>query len=178
MTTIISDKLIKRCRRNEHTAQMELYAILFRSVYSASLRITGNTEDAQEIAQESFLKFFINIDQYYEKLPHIIRRIAINASIDMLRRRRVSFVELTPVHDRGEIDQADENLLEEQQQNVAAIKASIEQLPTGYRLVITLRLIEDLSFEDIASELGITSSTARSQFTRAKQKLIDILKTT
>lgn len=176
MTIIISDKLIKRCRRNDQTAQVELYTILFRSVYSASLRIVGNPEDAKEIAQESFLKFFNNIEQYYDKLPHIIRRISINASIDLLRKRRINFVELTPIHDRATDEQNDLDQTEYQQQEITAIKEAINQLSTGYRLVITLRLIEDLSFEDIASEMGITSSTARSQYTRAKQRLIEILR--
>lgn len=174
MTPVITDTLIDRCHAGDSTAQMELYSLLFRSVYSSALRITHDTQSAEEITQDSFLKVFKDINKYRDRLHFAIRRIAINGSIDLLRRRRVSFVEFSSQSDVAEQEEPYDE--EPVAQSVDDIKRAIEELPTGYRLAITLRLIEELSFEDIASELGITASTARSQFIRAKQKLIEILR--
>lgn len=171
MTPTISEQLIDRCCKGEHQAQMELYSLLFRAVYSSALRITCNAHDAEDIAQESFLKAFRNLEKYRDGLPFILRRMAINASIDLLRKRKVSLVEMGPQHDIAQ--QAEDPV--DTQQDIEAIKAAIGQLPTGYRVVITLRLIEDLSFEQIAEELQISSSTARSQFVRAKERIIEII---
>lgn len=173
MNPIIPEQLIDRCCRHESAAQMELYSLLFRSAYGSSLRILRNASDAQEIVQESFLKIFKNIEKYRSGLPYVLRRITINASIDLLRKRRVVFVEFSPHED---IAEQDSESLETVEADVQAIKKAIEQLPTGYRLALTLRLIEDLSFEEIAHELGISASTARSQYARARQKTVEILR--
>ena len=173
MSSQISEKLVEQCRRGEHAAQMEFYSLLFGSVYNAALRITRNSQDAEEIAQEAFLKFFKRIDKYYDKLPHIVRRIAINGSIDLLRRRKNDFLEFSDKQYLVEDEAPPPN--EDFDADIKRIKEAIDRLPTGYRLVITLRLIEDLSFEEVAAELGITASTARSQFLRAKHRLVELL---
>lgn len=57
------------------------------------------------------------------------------------------------------------------------VRAAIQELPDGYRTVLTLYLFEGYSQEEIADSLGITHATARSQYSRAKQKLLNLLKT-
>lgn len=178
MRQVIPEKLIDRCQSGEASAQMELYSMLFGSVYSSALRITRDSVSAQEIAQDSFLKIFRDINRYRDRLDLVVRRIAINASIDLLRRRKVIFVEFSSLCDVDNHDQEplDDELPDTVYHDIESIKRSIDALPTGYRLVITLRLIDELSFDEIAAQMDITSSTARSQFTRARRKLIEIIK--
>ena len=99
--------------------------------------------------------------------------LAINASIDVIRRRRVLLV---PIDDN--LDCAEDVYGEEEEADISVeqIQQAIAQLPDGYRTIVNLRLIEEFSFEHIAQILGIAPSTARSQFVRARKKLEILIK--
>lgn len=167
--------ILHRCSRGSREAQMELYDHYIKSIYNTAYRITGNTQDAQDVAQESFIKFFQRIDQYVTHaatVEYLLKRIAINGSIDVVRRRRISFIELnehiTPCQESPESD--DQEYLLDQ------IKTGIANLPPTARIILTLRLIEGLEYDEIAQELSITPSSARSQYSRARQQLLNRLK--
>ncbi len=133
--------------------------------------------DAEEVMQETFIKFFDHAEAYnmpYPDLERKLRRIAINASIDVLRQQKVFFV---PINDNFDCEE-DEDYSDNEDLNITidTIQEAIAKLPNGYRTIVNLRLIEELEFEQIAEILHITSSTARSQFVRARKKLATLIK--
>lgn len=133
--------------------------------------------DAEEVMQETFIKFFDHVEDY--NLPHLdlerkLRRMAINASIDVVRKRKSFFVPIDDNFDCEENDDYPEN--EEMDITLDMIQNAIALLPDGYKTIVNLRLIEELEFEQIAEILHITSSTARSQFVRARKKLATQIK--
>lgn len=169
----MENRLLQRCIEGDRLSQMEFYDSLCHSIYNTCYRILGNREQAQEVTHESFIKIFTAMHRYAhtpEAIANALRRIAINGSIDILRRRKVIFVE------------ADESLTAEQQSDatyneltVDRIKQAIGRLPDGYRVVATLRLIEQMEYSEIAEELNIGLSTVRSQYKRAIDKIKQML---
>lgn len=156
---------------------MELYDAYFGAVYRSALRVVACPDEAQEVAQDSFLKFFDRLPQYFKGgdlcVVAILRRIAINGAIDVLRRRKIEFCSLW-VDMPGEDESQGE--CQTSSWSVEQLYAAIEQLSDALRTVITLHLIEGLDFAEIAQYLSIDQSTVRSQYTRARQRLIGIMK--
>ena len=173
----IHQETIDRLKFGDRQAQYRIYQLYYRSMYNTSLRMVGIPEDAEDIMQESFLSAFNKISTYEGKVSFgaWLKKIVINKSLDYLKNRH-----RTLVH----IDEHDIELEDEQQTNdseyysipVEKIRDAIQSLPDGYRLVLTLYLLEGYDHEEIAQILEITSSTSRSQFARARQKLPEILK--
>ena len=168
--------ILHRCIKRDRRAQMEFYTLFCRGVYNSCFRILNNPMDAEEVMQETFIKFFDHVLDFFLPYPDLerkLRRMAINASIDVIRRRRVLLV---PIDDN--LDCAEDVYGEEEEADISVeqIQQAIAQLPDGYRTIVNLRLIEEFSFEHIAQILGIAPSTARSQFVRARKKLEILIK--
>mgnify|MGYP001028677888 CR=1 FL=1 len=165
------------CRKRERRAQLEFYMMFYKSVYNSCFRILGNQQEAEEIMQESFLKVLNKTELLQEdavSMEKILKRIAINRSIDCYRKRRIRFVELEDQHAFAPDDET-----EEAQQNeirLEAIEQMMPLLPEGYRMILSLHLIEGMDYAEIAGQLNVAVSTIRSQFTRARQKLIYLIK--
>jgi RNA polymerase sigma-70 factor (ECF subfamily) len=172
----IHQEYIDRCRKGNREAQFELYRLYYKSMYNTSLRIVKDAQEAEDIMQESFLSAFIKINTYSGKVSFgaWLKKIVINNSLDALKKKKILTQELNEelpekvIKEEGEEDFANIRIEE--------IKDEIFKLPDGYRIVLSLHLLEGYDHEEIAEILGISSSTSRSQFTRAKQKLIMILK--
>jgi len=169
----INQAIIDRCRMGDRKAQTELYNMYYRSMYSVSLRILGNAADAEDAMQESFLSAFRNIDTYQGKVSFgaWLRKIVINRSLDYLKKRRVKYEEVTernagPDEENTYIGEVD----------VSRIHKAIQSLPDGYRVVLSLHLIEGYDHEEISHILHISNSASRTQYLRAKNKLREILK--
>ncbi len=145
-------------------------------MYNTSLRITGNEMDAEDVLQESFVSAFKNLTSFKgtASFGSWLKRIVINNAINLVKRRRLDFESVEGKEDEGA-------LMEEHRDNdvsydIAMVKEGISRLPEGYRLVLTLYLIEGYDHKEIAEILEITESTSKSQFNRSKKKLRDILK--
>jgi len=169
----INQPLIDRCRTGDRKAQFELYGMDYKTMYSVSLRILGNQDDAEDAMQEAFLNAFRNIGSYQGKVSFgaWLRKIVINRSLDYLKRRRIKFEEVTERNagldeDAGYFGEVD----------VQRIHKAIQSLPDGYRVVLSLHLIEGYDHEEISQILNISNSASRTQYLRAKNKLRDILK--
>ncbi|MBN1989558.1 MAG: RNA polymerase sigma factor [Bacteroidales bacterium] len=171
----IHQSLIDDCKRGSSEAQFEIYALYYKAMYNTSLRIVGNEAEAEDIMQEAFFKAFDKIGSYRNEVSFgaWLKRIVVNASIDNLKKKRAKLVSLDEAHG---ISHADETA-DIEPESVEQLKAALEMLPEGYKLVLNLNYLEGYSHEEIASMLGITASTSRSQLTRAKHKLIDIINT-
>lgn len=173
---LIRDEIVERCKQGDAQGYRELYHRYAKAMYNTSLRIVNNKADAEDVLQEAFLDAFRNLDHFHYRSTFgaWLKKIVINKSINLLRSRK-------PEMEIGE----DESALpvEEEMKDEAAIhyqvekvKHAIHQLPDGYRAVLSLYLLEGYDHEEIAGILGISHNTVRTQYIRAKQKLLFILK--
>ena len=131
-----------------------------------------NAQDAEEITQDAILKAFANLDSFEGSESHFtafVKTIAINKSIDMFRKRSKEPFYSEIDNTAAEIEDDDDTDFEDFP--IEKIKEALNALPDGYRLTITLRLIEGKEFAEIAEMMGIKESTVRSQYARGLEKL-------
>lgn len=169
-------QLIEGCRSGKRSAQLALYKLFARRLYIACLRIVGNSAEAEEAMQDSFLKIFTRIDQYKDNqcFEAWIHRIAVHTAIDYVRRQTPEWENLSDNYADPSSDGPDE---EEIQYSVRQVKEATSKLPPGYRIILSLYLFEGYDMEEIASILNIQPPSVRSQYLRAKRKLLDIIAT-
>lgn len=167
--------MLRLCLQRDRRAQLEFYMHFYKSVYNSCFRILGNPQEAEDVMQETFLKVFDKIESLHcdeSGMERILKRIAINQSIDLFRKRKILFTDLNEETDYP----GEETAPEEIELQLEAVHRMMKLLPEGYRMILNLKLVEGLDYEDIASQLQISSSTVRSQFTRARQRLIQLIK--
>ena len=171
--TEVNMLVIERCKRGERKAFHELYELYKKAMFNVALRILNNSSEAEDVLQESFLKAFAKINTYNQgsAFGAWLKRIVINTSLDALKKRKLQFVPLDQEHYNQE-EEGDEDIDLE----VENIKNCVRQLPDGYRSILSLYLFEDYSHKEIAALLNISEGTSKSQYNRAKKKLIDLVK--
>ncbi len=172
--TEVNLAIIERCKNGERKAFEELYKLYAKAMFNISLRILNNSDEAEEVLQDAFLKAFEKLNQYDKKYAFGVwlKRIVINRSLDVLKKRKLNFVSLNEANYMQEEDEE----IEESIYDVEIIKKCIQELPDGYRTVLSLYLFEDYSHKEIAEALGINEGTSKSQYNRAKKKLAELVK--
>jgi RNA polymerase sigma factor (sigma-70 family) len=170
--------LLDGCKFGDQKAQFQIYKLYYKAMYNTSLRIVNDTMEAEDIMQESFLSAFEKIDTYSGTVSFgaWLKKIVINRSLDALGKRKAVFEDIES--HVGIRDESPEEQIryEELDVKVEEVKEAIENLPDGYRVILSLYLLEGYDHDEIAEIMGISSSTSRSQLSRAKQKLICELK--
>lgn len=170
--------LLDGCKTGDQKAQFQIYKLYYKAMYNTSLRIVNNSMEAEDIMQESFLSAFEKIDTYSGTVSFgaWLKRIVINRSLDALGKKKAVFEDIESHF--GIMDNSPEESVrnEEVDIKVEEIKEAIEKLPDGYRIILSLYLLEGYDHDEIAEILKISSSTSRSQLSRAKQKLIGELR--
>ncbi len=171
----VTDKIVVRCRKGDVRAFRELYDAYSKAMYNICLRMTGHTSDAEDILQEAFVQVFKNLEKLSSdtSLTAWIKRIVVNHCLSYLRKKKMYFEEVgdeTDVMEEREVDESEHSM------TVSAVKEAISQLPDGYRTVLNLYIFEEYSHREIASMLGISESTAKTQFMRAKEKVRQLVK--
>jgi len=168
----INEILIEQCRRGDRKAQFRLYRQFSKAMYNLAYRFMNNREDAEDMLQEAFIDCFRNIRSYRSEstFGQWLKRILINKCINHLRKKKVDLLYFENVPDTPE-EKLSESILD-----TSAIFTGIEMLPDGYRIILTLHLLEGYSHSDIAGLLGITESTSKSQYSRARSRLRNIIK--
>jgi RNA polymerase sigma factor (sigma-70 family) len=156
-------------------AQYQLYSLYSKAMYNICLRMTNQLEEAEDMLQESFSYAFSKLGsfRFESSFGAWLKRIVVNTCINHLKKRRVDLV-YTEQHDDPApeddfVDYADIKF------KVHNVMQAMEQLPQGYRVVFSLYLLEGYDHAEIAEILGITESTSKSQFLRAKKKMKEIL---
>jgi RNA polymerase sigma factor (sigma-70 family) len=141
-------------------------------MYNSSLRIVGVAEVAEDIMQESFLTVFSKLATYSGEVSFgaWLKKIVINRSLDYLRKRKTVFEELN-----DDLQITDEEEPELDRISLDEVKTAISLLPDGYRTVLSLILIEGYSHEEVSQILGIRNVSSRTQFSRARQRLKEVL---
>lgn len=169
-------ELVKASRKGDQKAQFELYRLYYAAMYNTTLRIVGDSDDAEDVMQEAFLKAFEKLDSYRAEVSFgaWLKRIVINKALDFLRIKK----EKLSLDDAGEVgEMIDEPVdTEEAEYKAEAIKKAIDELPEGYRIVLSLILLEGYDHEEVSGILNISNATSRTQYHRAKKKLIELLR--
>ena len=170
----IHKALIDRCRNGERKAQYELYRLYSGAMYNVSLRIVNHVGEAEDILQESFLHAFRKLHELRADVTFgtWLKKIVVNRSITALSKRRLKLVEDIPDTETVPPATADD---EDYMLEVKRVHEAIHQLPDGYRIVLSLYLLEGYDHAEIAQVLNITESTSKSQYNRAKERLRNIL---
>jgi RNA polymerase sigma factor (sigma-70 family) len=175
--SIQHDELVERCRQGDRRSYGELYQKYSKAMYNTSLRIVNHTADAEDVLQESFVDAFAAIESFAYKSTFgaWLKRIVINKSINSLRKRKMEIIDIekTSALHIPEEDSFDEEGLK---YKVEEIKKAVKELPNGYRTVISLHLFEGYDQEEIAEILQISHATVRTQYMRAKHKLLSLIK--
>jgi RNA polymerase sigma-70 factor (ECF subfamily) len=169
-------QLIQQCKANHYPAQLEVYNRYKHMLYSSSVRILKNKEDAEDVVQDAFIKGFQKIEQVKEgvSLGAWFRRIAVNASLDLVRKQKKTvWAEETKVLEK-EHEEVDS--IEDTEITVDFIKDCINELKEKYRIILVLYMIEDYNHREIGEQLNIKESTVRNQYKRGKNQLLTLIK--
>lgn len=154
-----------------------LYTKYAQTVYNSVCRLTNDSTIAEDIVQDAFCTAFEQLDKLRdrENFEGWVKRIALNKAVSFLRKNRLIFLEdmMTERAANDEHGSDDEMVF---QCRVEDVKEAISRLPDGYRTIISLHLIEDIPQDEIAKMLGLSHSTVRSQYHRAKKKIFMALK--
>lgn len=175
-------EIIERCKKNDPKAQFKIYELYYKAMFNASLRIIQDVRIAEDVMQEAFLTAFEKIETFKGESAFgaWLKKIVINRSLDELKKKRPIF---DPIETTLEIPIGPEDSLNEEDETellnkIARVKETVNLLPDGYRIILSLYLFEGFDHEEISEILQISESTSRSQFSRARQKLLDLLKKT
>ncbi len=166
--------LVERCKEGRREAQFELYRLYSRAMFNTALRMVGNSADAEDLLQSVFIEVFTKLDsfRYESTVGAWMKRITVNKCINFLKSRRLVFAELTERNDRSDEAHEPER---EPRFTTEKINYAIGQLPDGYRVVFNLYALEGYDHEEIGQVLGITEATSKSQYSRAKARLREML---
>ena len=165
--------LVEQCKTGHASSQYELYSLYVDAMYNVALRFLGNKEDAEDMVQDSFVDAFkkLNSFKYESSFGAWLKRIVINKSINYLKAKRIPVVPM----EQHEFHLTDEEAVSEEVVDIKKVKMGIARLPMGYQQIINLYLIEGYDHVEIAEILDITTSTSKSQYHRAKKKLLELL---
>ncbi len=168
--------LIALCLQGDRQAQYTLYKRYSDAMYNVCYRMLGNEAEAEDVLQESFIDVYRKLDSFRAEssLGAWIKRIVINHCLNVFKKRRIKFEEISERADNIPAEEMVDH--EEIVYEVRKVKEAMMKLPDGYRQVLTLYLIEGYDHAEIADILGIQETGSKSQYSRAKAKLRDILK--
>ncbi len=172
-TVNIHADIIERCRQGDRDAYYQLYKLYSKSMYNIGYRIVNNEDEAEDVLQEAFISAFRNLDHYRgdATFGSWLKRIVVNKAINVLKTRKA---ERLPEDENFDLQ---EEVWPETEFpfTVQQVRNAMEELPAGYRSVLSLYLMEGYDHSEIAEILGISESTSKSQFNRSKKKLREIL---
>ena len=162
----------------DRSAQFSLYNLYSKAMYNVSYRILGDEDEACDVLQEAFVSAFENLGSYRweSSFGAWLKRIVINKALNQIKRRSVGLLPWEDHLDDRREEEDDYMDEEELALSVETVKAAIQELPRGFKMVLSLYLIEGYDHREISEILGITESTSKSQYKRAKDKLKRVLK--
>lgn len=162
------DELIIQCKKQDATAQGELYQRYSSTLFSICLRYSPNYVEAEDNLQDSFLTIFKKVDQFKDKgsFEGWMKRITVNTVLQKYRKQRVfDIVREDQIEDEADVLVDDEGI------PLDFLLKIIQELPDRYRLVFTMYVMDDYSHKEIADMLGISDGTSKSNLARARKIL-------
>lgn len=167
-------EIISGCKTQNRAAQKCLYDRYAAILYPVARRYVRHQEDAEDVLIQSFYKIMSKIAQYQGKgsFEGWMRRVVVNESLMFLRKRHNFHISIDHIaHSMSDGAPSVETILFEKD-----ILEVVNSLPTGYRTVFNLYVIEGYKHREIAEELGISINTSKSQLIQAKRKISGLLK--
>ena len=174
MEFMTEEAILQGCVQNNAAAQKALYEKYSAKMLVVCYRYAHNREDAEDMLQEGFIKVFSQISTFENRgaLEGWIRRIVVHTCINNLKKNKRfnEGVDLIHANSLQVREDAIPSIIQAKQ-----VVECIRMLPLGYRTVLNLYAIEGFSHREISTMLDIEESTSRSQYTRAKAMLEDVL---
>ncbi|MCZ2460165.1 MAG: RNA polymerase sigma factor [Chitinophagales bacterium] len=168
------EAILKGCLKNDAAAQKELYNKYSPKMLAVCYRFAHTREDAEDMLQEGFIKVFLQIRSFENRgaFEGWIRKIIVHTCINILKKNKRFNENVDIIHASGAQVREDSipSIIQAKQ-----VVECIRLLPIGYRTVLNLYAIEGYSHREISKMLDIEESTSRSQYTRAKAMLEEIL---
>ncbi len=167
-------ELIKGCMKGDRKAQNQLYQKYKANLFGVCLRYSNSRVEAEDMLQEGFIKIFSDLYQYKPigPLGGWMRRVVINVALQHIRKNKKFRI----FENHEQVVAAYEPDLEIFKNNrEEAILKMVQKLPDGYRIIFNLFVIEEFSHREIAEKLGISVSTSKSQYSRARAALRSML---
>jgi len=174
MTNIYHLQLVERCRENDQRAQMELYDAYCQSMFTTAFNFVKDDALAQDLMHEAFLKAFKKIDSFTGEATFgaWLKRIVINQCLDWMKRKKIETVEYKEEFHEPVVEESWDF---EQEISLKAIVQCIEELPQKCKNVVKLYLLEGYDHQEVAQILEISEVASRSQLSRGKSKLKELL---
>lgn len=168
------EEIIDGCRAGNNAARRELYELYAGLLYGVICRYVRDRDTAQDLLHDTFITIYTKIGEYSGRgaFAGWCRRIAVNTALSHLRRHD-PLTEGTPIEPVRWLTAREETALE--RMSAQELMASIDRLPQGFRTVLNLYAVEGYSHREIAELLGVSENTSRSQYSRARNKLAEIL---
>lgn len=180
MIVIDEKKCIKKAAKGDASAFEELLLRYHGQIYNLCLRMTGNPDDAADLTQEAFLKVWKNLEsfQFDSAFSTWLYRLASNCCLDFLRsQKRRPTVSLTVENEEDEqvMDIPDAQPTPEEQavkqEEKEQLHLAMQMLDEEQRQILTLRVVNDLSYTEIADILRVKEGTVKSRLSRARENL-------
>ncbi len=166
--------LIEKCKNNDSRAQMQLYDQYCKAMFNTAYNFIKDDDIAKDVMQEAFIKAFKKIETFSGEATFgaWLKRIVVNQSLDWIKKQKIQTVELND----NIVYMADEEPLEvDAEIKLSAIYKCIEELPQKCKNVVQLYLIEGYDHQEVAQILEISEVASRSQLSRGKSKLKELL---
>jgi len=168
----IHREIIELSKEGNPKAQYQLYKLYSKAM---CIRMLNNREEAEDLLQESFTDAFMKLGtfRYESSFGTWMKRIVINKCINSIQKKKVDLVLSEQQVEAADPEETvDYSRIE---MDVRKIHHAMEELPDGYRVIFSLYAMEGYDHTEIAQILGISESTSKSQYLRAKQKIRDII---
>lgn len=165
------DATVDRCKAGDQEAYKKLYDQYIKAMFNTSFRILNSHANAEDAVQEAFADAFRQLNRFDGRstFGYWLQRIVVNKSIDILRRKEHFLMDVDEI--KGPVEVHEQNTGYEGPFDLNTILECIGDLPSGYRTVISLYLLEGYDHREIAQILNVAESTTRTQYMRAKKKL-------
>ena len=179
----IEAEAIERAKQGDEAAFETLYNLHKRRVYSLCLRMTANTAEAEDLAQEAFLQLFRKIGTFRGESAFStwLHRLSVNVVLMHLRKKSLPVVSLEETTQNTEEDSPKKDFGAEDLSLAGSLdrlqlQKAVESLPPGYRTIFVLHDVEGYEHNEIAGIVGCSIGNSKSQLHKARMKLRDILR--
>jgi RNA polymerase sigma-70 factor (ECF subfamily) len=167
---------IEQAKAGSQSAFTRLVEAYQTPVYNLAYRMLGNSVEAENAAQETFVRMYTKLDTYdpERKFSSWLLAIASHYCVDVLRRRRMNYLSLDDLPPMVELSMPKAGQPEQvvvRDQDASAVQALLKTLPPNYRTPVVLRYWYDMSYREIADTMGVTESTIKTRLHRARAKL-------
>ena len=172
--TLNEHELIQACKKGERKAQNQFYDQFKVKMFGVCMRYASNRTEAEDMLLEGFFRVFKDLHQFRNQCPieAWIRKVMVNSALMYLRKKNSKYFETTQIDLIPEPEADDDFGF---QMETKRVIEAIQTLPLGFKTIFNLYAIEGYSHKEIAKKMGISESTSRSQYTRAKRALQKLL---